>query len=717
MSSSRALLLQVFWADGRYHGAGQWPPAPGRVFQALVAGAGPRQDLPNDGQQALRWLESLPAPVIHAPWAREGQEVQLYVPHNDLDTKGGDPSQIGDIRVGKKVKPWLFDARIPISYVWTFESHDESEKQVAKICELARGLYQLGRGVDMASANARIVSAPEAFEVIRTAPGELLRPTVRGLRGAIFEQTTLLDAPVPGTLTSLVTRYLANAQRFGLDKSAKKAVPTFTQPPAAEFVSVPYGSGRVRVLFDMRNPLEDGKFKPWRQEFTAALVRRIRDLVIGRLEDALPEDRKIDIEKALLGRPVNGRAIPPEQRVRIIPLPSIGHEHADRDIRRILVDIPADCPVNLEDICWAFSGLSVIAEETGEEFAMLVAAEDTSMLDHYGYDNGSSRRWRTVTPMVLGEQYGLHGPIPEKLDTAIADALRHEGVGVRPVNVFAQKAPFEKNGERAEAFAVKDDHRFSKEKLWYVEVTLDRAIQGPLLLGNGRYFGLGLLAPVREKEGLLCYQVTHGLAEHIVLANVARALRRAVMARCGERNGGKLDAYVHGHDGSSRARDMPHLYYQYDPKSRQLWILAPHIVERREPGKDELWQWRQVVRAMEGFSHLRAGDAGALDLRPKSVDGDEPILAPSNTWETISTYMVNRHRDVGDVRRAVYEDVKQSLADGGWPDAEIHVELCKAMSDGVGGIVRLTFPVAIAGPILLGRTRYVGGGLFRRVLG
>ena len=37
--ASRALLIEVRLLDGRYHGAGDWPPAPFRLFQALVAGA------------------------------------------------------------------------------------------------------------------------------------------------------------------------------------------------------------------------------------------------------------------------------------------------------------------------------------------------------------------------------------------------------------------------------------------------------------------------------------------------------------------------------------------------------------------------------------------------------------------------------------------------------------------------------------------------------
>jgi CRISPR-associated protein Csb1 len=39
------LLIAVHFHDGRYHGAGDWPPAPARLFQALVAGAAYRGGL------------------------------------------------------------------------------------------------------------------------------------------------------------------------------------------------------------------------------------------------------------------------------------------------------------------------------------------------------------------------------------------------------------------------------------------------------------------------------------------------------------------------------------------------------------------------------------------------------------------------------------------------------------------------------------------------
>ena len=60
---SRALVIFVRFHDDRYHGAGDWPPSPARLFQALVAAAA-LPGLDTDERNALRWLEKLRAPTI-----------------------------------------------------------------------------------------------------------------------------------------------------------------------------------------------------------------------------------------------------------------------------------------------------------------------------------------------------------------------------------------------------------------------------------------------------------------------------------------------------------------------------------------------------------------------------------------------------------------------------------------------------------------------------
>ncbi len=65
---THSLLLSVRFHDGRYHGTGDWPPSPARLFQALVAAAA-KPSLDDASRDALAWLERQAPPTLAAPLA------------------------------------------------------------------------------------------------------------------------------------------------------------------------------------------------------------------------------------------------------------------------------------------------------------------------------------------------------------------------------------------------------------------------------------------------------------------------------------------------------------------------------------------------------------------------------------------------------------------------------------------------------------------------
>src|SRR5690606_22966248 len=157
-------------------------------------------------------------------------------------------------------------------------------------------------------------------------------------------------------------------------------------------------------------------------------------------------------------------------RVRIVPLPSIGHQHADHGIRRVLVEVPAGCPLRADDVQWAFSGLLLSDPETSQVLDLvLTPSNDQSMLVHYGAAEGvQARTWRTVTPAALPKDAGRRRIDPSRVAAeakagkerameqgraaaAVVQALRHAGVRARPEIVRVQREPFEARGERVEA--------------------------------------------------------------------------------------------------------------------------------------------------------------------------------------------------------------------------------------------------------------------------
>lgn len=698
---SMALLISVRFHDGRYHGAGDWPPAPARLFQALVAAAA--QLSLDSARPALEWLEKLDAPVIAAPAMHEGQNVGLFVPNNDLDAPkfGGDIRNIAKVRTAtKRIRPRLFDASVPLIYIWRFDGDDTPAKY---LCSIADNLYQLGRGVDMAWANAEVLDDEVAAEAkLIEYQGVLYRPS----EGEDSSGGTVLDCPEDGSLKSLEDRYKAGAQRFHRNGNRIE----FANAPKPRFRSMAYNSPATRLLFDLRRTTDIGSpFAPWPLKNAAALVLKLRDGAVDKFKNL---NRPAPLDEGTVGKVLIGRDATEADkalRVRIVPLPSIGHPHADRSIRRVLVEVPPDCPIRTDDVAWAFAGLPIkpldVDESTGELLSSpveLVRADEDSMLTHYGIGNAgiSSRLWRSVTPLALpaGQQRDIH---------EVIQALRHAGFRHRVANVHVQREPFDAGGERAEPFA--DGTRFPKHQLWHVEIEFSEAINGPLLLGNGRYCGLGLMSPVQQIEGVLVFRIMDGLAADAESLQLARALRRAVMTRVQDEIGARkrLPVFFTGHeaDGSTARRGgHAHLAFVPDLVRQRLLVIAPHVIEHRKPTKDERGHLNTLACALTGLSELRAGRAGKLGLERVGIDPNvDPLFATSKVWTSATTYTPTRHtkRNGHD---SLHDDVLLEVQRRRLP---VPLAIEKKGSD-----LMLRFRVAVPGPVLLGKTMHFGGGLF-----
>jgi CRISPR-associated protein Csb2 len=168
------------------------------------------------------------------------------------------------------------------------------------------------------------------------------------------------------------------------------------------------------------------------------------------------------------------------------------------------------------DVHWAFSGLELINLETGELIGVsLHPANEDIMLRHYGIGDNKERKhqlWRTETAAALPETAQRRRIPPERRTqeakggrerlsehgraaTAALQALRHANVLTPVESIVVQREPFSAKGARAELFAT--GTRFSKHRMWHVEVRFTKPVEGPIAIGDGRFLGLGVMAPVR----------------------------------------------------------------------------------------------------------------------------------------------------------------------------------------------------------------------------
>jgi len=730
------IIVSVHFHEGRFHGLdtegrAEWPPSPARLFQALVAAACKGPVLAEADKDALEWLEELAPPAIAAPASHPGQTFSHFMPNNDLDAKGGDPHRIGEVRSAtKRYRPRIFDPQTPVLYVWSFESEDTFAN---RICEIAEQLYQLGRGVDMAWAVGEVVDEFEVESRLATYPGSVYRPAPNGTGDT-------LPCPNPSSLHSLIVRYAATKERFKdqlIPAPTKKAPSrkkvigqTFAQPPKPHFGQIAYASPATRLLYELRNGSQSAGFHVWPLRGAGALIKTIRDDCADRLETSL-KSQFPDMARAVklvFGLCRDATEADKASRIRIIPLPSIGHPHADRGIRRILVEIPPNCPIRVQDIDWAFASFCKFDTSTGEIEWMLTKAEEQTMLDHYAIGSSekpSFRIWHTVTPMALpierphGRNSGMQrASIEAHATNAVAQALRHAGVVQKPESIRVQREPFDAKGALAQDFAT--DTRFDARRLWHVELVFAQPIRGPLLAGNGRYLGLGLMTPVEQTEGVCAFAIAAGLLPGVKHQAVARALRRAVMARVQTVIGKhqELSVFFTGHERNgnpARRGDRTHLAFICDTARNRLLILAPHVMERRAPSRDERDHLALLDAALRDLRTLRAGSAGILSLAATFIDvGSDPLFAPSAKWTTQTDYQPTRHTKSADRNRAIAEDVIVELRRRGFP-APLTVDptsITCGPRKGMTAAVTLSFATVVHGPLVLGRSSNFGGGLF-----
>ena len=719
---TRYLTIHVRAHEGRYHGDGDELPSAFRLFQALVAGAGISGPLDDPTKQALTWLEELPdAPIIASPRLARGQAVTMFMPNNDLDKFGGDVRNIAKTRGAQKVwRPLHFDAAVPWIYAWPFA--EDGATRADEICALSEKLYQLGRGVDMAWAWGEVLDEAALDAKLVEYDGVVRRPSAGdGL---------LLACPKKGSFESLERRY--QALRFRTERGER----VFVQQPKPSYRRISYESPPARHVFELRSSTDSERRVAWSLDGASLLVVAVGEAGRARLGTAMP-NRVHDVDRHLVGRKPDGsNAVPAENRVRIIALPSIGMHYADRAIRRLLVEIPAACPLRSEDVRWAFSGAELVDPDTGEVKDVLLSpsAED-DMLRHYGV-GARARVFRSVTPVALPEEGKRRRIEPTRklaeakrglervaeisgARAAVVQALRNAGVRAPAESIRLQREPFDGAGSRVELFA--EGTRFEKERLWHVEVAFAVPVEGPLLLGDGRFLGLGLMAPARDLvPGTHAFAIADGIVGQPEPLDVARALRRAVMARVqatvGKRE--RLAPFFSGHaeDGAPVRRSRSsHLSFAFEPDSRRLLILAPHVVERRAPTPEELDHLRTLDAALEGFRELRAGHAGILSLSPAAVgERDDSLLMRSRVWKTITPYVVTRHAKSCAATDALAADVRAECRRLRLPEPKVEPSDVRGVPGiGLMGNVRLLFKQGIAGPLLLGRTRYLGGGLFR----
>ena len=385
-----------------------------------------------------------------------------------------------------------------------------------------------------------------------------------------------------------------------------------------------------------------------------------------------------------------------------------------------MVEIPASCPIAVADLKWAFAGLQPDKRQTGAAAAVyLVSTEDARMASRF---TRTAHAFRSITPVALsGSQRRRLGTASAKTADerrreerqaagAVIQAIRHAGVRARPTDIRVQREPFQRRGTRADLFA--EGSRFSRYALWHVVCRFVHAIEGPLVVGDGRFCGLGLMQPVDQRSAVFVFNL--GAERRVTPADVPALvayLRRALMALARD-DEGRVARLFSGHEAGGqvdRGGHHRHVFLAADGAAQaasaftRLVVAAPWAVDRNAaPQFGDRRRFDEVTRQLV---ELRAGRLGRFDgLVAESIEDGDPLLGPARTWISRTPYVATRNlKRHDDHSLAVSTDVISECHRRGLPTPAVDTLVVSAGPRGGRPTARLKllFATAVRGPLIL----------------
>ncbi|MBA2113808.1 type I-G CRISPR-associated protein Csb2 [Bremerella alba] len=196
-----------------------------------------------------------------------------------------------------------------------------------------------------------------------------------------------------------------------------------------------------------------------------------------------------------------GKSKSQHRQFSYIPMPSIGHKHGDRFIRRALITAPAGDEQWLRHLAERLQGELLKPEKACEfeegQIPRLLKIPGDSVTRCF---TRASNVWHSVTPAILP---GHDDHITSKTQRLIEKALADFGI-VQPyqykwntVSRFPKSFSAHKTDRnKRPAGYLRLDHLLSQTAVHLTLRFQDSEPFGPLIIGGGRYYGFGLMANV-----------------------------------------------------------------------------------------------------------------------------------------------------------------------------------------------------------------------------
>lgn len=473
-----AVHIAVTFLTARYHG-GEWPPSPLRLFQAMLAGVmtGGNREYRTVAGEAFAWLERQKAPLVVAEEAVPLQAYRISAPNNDFDIaakawNSGKEYDTAKLRTMKTVKPHgLEREHNHVHYVWTVEGEPEA-RVMSGLRGAAQRMHTLGWGIDMAYADADVIGddAVEALAGTRWIPAD---------RGG-----SSLAVPVPGTLDDLEATY----ERFTRRASGKGVDPN-TRPSTYRFQAYRRGESleRPHADFSLRLGEEAGRPPEWHETMIVSAWMRH---AAGNAMEEEGEDPAW-IHSYVMGHVEKGAE---GQRLSYVPLPSIGHAHADGRVRRVMILEPAGADGRTAGLL----RVKLEGAQLHEAGVYLEPSEDRDTVwPFYLGRSSGAEQWHTVTPVILHGHNTEKGQLSlRKTERLLVQAVRAAGYPDELIAEMSfQPAPYWGGTEGAARIRV--PKHLDGWPRYHVALRFSKRVKGPVVVGIGRHYGIGLFAAGR----------------------------------------------------------------------------------------------------------------------------------------------------------------------------------------------------------------------------
>ena len=549
MATPKRICIEVNFLTGRYVATvhndrqrSEWPPHPARLFSALVAAWADADEPDVTERQALEWLEAQRPPAIAASNAVPRSVVSHFVPVNDASIVSGTWQE----RKAGKIHDLV--ERLDEELI---SSQGEITRKVSQLQQ------RLARELDVESQVSRSgnTNPSSAVQMMPDQRGRRERffPSVTPEDARV---TFIWDAVVPEGVAEALDQLLSRVTRLGHSSSLVSC--RVTQESSDASYTPGGGTESLRAVsrgqlaeLERQYPRHDG-VKPRALPYTdvhysaateglqpepALQPNTVGEWIVFEFANnsrSFPSTRAMDLATAMRGAVLSYAEDPiPEElsghrsdgkptydpHVAFLPLPHIGSEYADGRLLGIALSVPRSLGDNARRTVFRAIGRweqaapqhplrLTLGSQGVVHMSRLRGPADLVTLRPRVW-NRPSLRWVSVTPIALPRHPGsLSGGTAaarakawKLAEAGVATACVHVGLP-EPLAVEVALSPFivgVRPAKRFPAFSQKGrEGKPVRRQLVHASLTFEHAVEGPLMLGAGRFMGLGLMRPMLE---------------------------------------------------------------------------------------------------------------------------------------------------------------------------------------------------------------------------